>query len=91
MTDEIKLSVEAARGTQADSILRNELIQEAYKSLEDELVRTWIDSPARDTEDRERLWAAVQANRKHQNYLRSIIDNGKLAEAELASLAKRRK
>jgi len=91
MTDEIKLSVEAARGTQADSILRNELIQEAYKSLEDELVRTWIDSPARDTEGRERLWAAVQANRKHQNYLRSIIDNGKLAEAELASLAKRRK
>ncbi len=91
MTDEIKLTGDAARGMQADSLLRNDLVQEAYQALEAELVKAWIDSPARDTEGRERLWAAVQANRKHQNYLRSIIDNGKLAEAELASLAKRRK
>ena len=91
MTDEIKLTGEAARGMQAESLLNNDLIREAYEKIEADLVKGWIDSPARDTEGRERLWAAVQANRKHRAYLMNVIDDGKVAAEELSRLAKTRK
>jgi hypothetical protein len=87
MIDEDKLSQDRAKALRAQSLLENELLIEAYAKLEAELVSAWIATPPRDTDGRERCWAAVQANRKHREYLQSIVNNGKLAAAELKKLA----
>ena len=87
MIDEDKLSQARAKAQRAQNLLDNELLKEAYAKLEAELVDAWIKTPPRDTDGRERCWAAVQANRKHRDYLESVVNDGKLASAELKKLA----
>jgi hypothetical protein len=87
MIDEDKLSQDRAKALRAQSLLENELLIEAYAKLEAELVSAWIATPLRDTDGRERCWAAVQANRKHKDYLQQIVTNGKFAADQLKALA----
>jgi hypothetical protein len=85
MTD--RLEQASARAARAQALLSHELLIEAYDKIEADLVAAWISTPARDTDGRERCWAAVQANRKHKAYLESVLNDGKLAAAELKQLA----
>ena len=87
MSDEFKLQQDASRAARADGLLKNELLAEAYDKLEADLIAAWIASNPRDTDGRERCFHAVHANRKHKEYLVSIVNNGKLAAAELKQLA----
>lgn len=84
--DEDKLSQAAARAARAQSLLDSELLNEAYDKIEADLIAAWASAPARDTDGRERCWAAVQANRNHKGYLQAVVNNGKLAAAELKLL-----
>lgn len=86
MADEFKLQQDASRATRAKTLLENELLAEAYNKIEADLIAAWIASLPRDTDGRERCWNAVQANRKHREYLVSVLNNGKLAAAELKQL-----
>lgn len=87
MIDQDELSRVATKAMRAQNLLDNELLVEAYDKIEAELVAAWIGALPRDTEGRERCWAAVQANRKHREYLVSVVNNGKLAARELKDLA----
>ena len=82
-----ELSEIAAKANRAQLLLDNDLYKEAHAELEKQLIDAWIKTPPRDSDGRERCWAAVQANRKHRDYLQSIVNNGKLAAAELKALA----
>lgn len=87
MSDEFKLSRDAAKAARAQNLLENELLNEAYEKIEAALILAWTRTPPRDTDGRERCWAAVQANRNHKEYLHSVVNDGKMAAAELKRLA----
>ncbi len=87
MNDESKLTAAAARGARAETLLRNELLQEAFAALEARYVEEWRVTQFRDTDARERLWQAVNIVRKVKDHLGAILANGKLAQRELDEIA----
>jgi hypothetical protein len=87
LTDEHKLIRDNSRALGAQALLDNDLFKEAIAEREKQLIEAWVATPARDTEARESLWHGVQANRKHMEYFQSLVNDGKLASAELKTLA----
>lgn len=83
MIDELKLAKDKERGTRAEMLLRDDLLKEAFETLEKTYISEWAMTQFRDVEARERLWAAVNINRKYQDHLRSALANGKLAQKQL--------
>ncbi len=83
---EVQLIKDRTRGTRAKAILEDDLFKEAIQATEKALIEFWLSTPAKDTDARERIWQAVQTNRKYPNFLLSVMNNGKVAEAELKQL-----
>ena len=90
MTDD-KLNEAIGRGARAERLVNDDLLQEAFDSLERDYVRGWRDTGARDTDARERLWQAVNVLRKVKDHLAKIVADGKLAQREVDELALKRK
>ena len=88
MTDEIKLNADIARAAQAEALLRNELLRDAFAGLEMQFMDAWRLTQVRDTDARERLWQAVNVVGKVQEALRVHVNNGKLAQRQLDAIAK---
>ena len=88
MTDEIKLNQDIARAVQAEALLRNGLLQDAFTGLEMQFMDAWRLTQVRDTDARERLWQAVNVVGKVQDALRVHVNNGKLAQRQLDAIAK---
>lgn len=86
MTDEHKLIRDSARASQAQAILDNELIKEAFNELESAYIATWRASKIDDAVGREKLFLAINVVGKVRDHLQAIVMNGKLAERELAEL-----
>ena len=91
MADELALNRAAERAARADALLRDELLQEAFATLERDYVKAWRETAARDTDARERLWQAVQLVAKVRDHLGSVVAGGNLARRELADLAQRKR
>jgi hypothetical protein len=77
-----------ARGAQAEALLANELLVEAFNTLDAEYNAAWRNSGARDTEGRERLWQAIQILSKVQLHLKFVIEDGKIAKRQLEEIEK---
>jgi hypothetical protein len=90
-TDEIALNRAAERAARAEALLRDELLLEAFDTLDQEYVKAWRATAARDNDARERLWQAVQIVAKVRDHLGSVLSSGKLAQRELNDLAERKK
>ena len=88
MTDEISLTKATQKAAQAQRLLTDPLYVESFNALEAQLIQAWIASDPRDTEGRERCFQAVHANRKQRDYFASIMDGGKMAQAQLDDLAR---
>ena len=86
-----KLEAAITRGARAKELLTNELLQEAFTRLEADYILAWRQTPARDTDARERLWQAVNIVGKVKDNLTTILSNGKLAQRELDDLIGRDK
>jgi hypothetical protein len=71
------------RAQQAQSIVNNELFQEAIITIERDLVAAWKITPLRNTEDRERIWQGVQLISKMSDFFLSAMSDGKLAQKQL--------
>jgi hypothetical protein len=87
MSDEIALNRAAERAARADALLRDELLTEAFQTLDRDYMTAWRLTGPRDTEARERLWQAVQIVGKVRDHLTNVVNGGKLAHRELAELA----
>ena len=70
-------------GNRAKEVLENEVFIQVWADVEQELTRAWQDSPARDTEGREKIFLTLQMLRKLKGAIQSTLETGKLAEAEL--------
>lgn len=78
-----KLNEDRDRGGQAERLLRDPLLVEAFDHLETEFMQAWRQSAIADTEARERIYNLVQALEGVKAHLRSVVDTGKMAQATL--------
>ena len=87
MIDEDELSRAAAKGNRARNLLDNDLLTEAFKGLEDSYTAAWRATTIDDVSAREKLFLAINIVGKVRDHLTSVVNNGKLAAAELKELA----
>lgn len=87
MSDEVKLTQAAVRGTQAEALLRQEILTDAFKALEDAYTLAWRSTLIEDVSGREKLFLAINIVGKVRDHISAVVTNGKLAQAELAELA----
>ncbi len=88
MTDESRLAAASARALQAQELLDNELLTDAFKTLEDSYASAWRSTAIDDVQGREKLFLAINVVGKVRDHLNAILANGRLAQAELAELAR---
>lgn len=86
MSDD-KLLKATSRALRAQQIMDDELITEAFKGLEDAYTAAWRATTIDDVSAREKLFLAINVVGKVRDHLQSIVTNGRLAQAELKSLA----
>ena len=79
------------RGAKAEALLRNELLQEAFDYLESEFVSAWKQSAVHDSQAHERLYLLCQNLSAVKGYLKSAVEDGKLAQTALEGLKSNRK
>lgn len=79
---------EVSRASQAKDILESAVFKEAVEEIGEALRDARINSPIKDTELRERLWAQEVALESILMKLRTVIETGQLAEKTLADKAR---
>jgi hypothetical protein len=87
MSDESKLREMSAKAMRAQNLLDDDLMTEAFKSLEDSYTAAWRATTIDDVGGREKLFLAINIVGKVRDHLTAIVANGKLAQAELKELA----
>lgn len=87
MIDEHKLLRENSRAVEAQALLDNALFNDALATLEAEYIKAWKATLLRDTDGRERVWQAVQIVGKIKDHIVAVLNDGKLAAAQLKELA----
>lgn len=85
---EEKLHKDAARAAQAQHLLNDDILTEAFSTLEAAYIERWRETHIDDDKGREKLFVAVNVIGKVKDHLTSVVSNGALARAELDNLAK---
>ena len=85
---EEKLHKDAARAAQAQHLLSDDILQEAFTTLETAYVERWRATHIDDDKGREKLFVAVNVIGKVKDHLASVVSNGAVAKAEIDNLAK---
>ena len=68
-------------------IVDDPLLTGAFDALELRFLRDWRDTHPTDTAGREALWFRIQAVRDVRAVLRTVLDDGDMAKAELAEIS----
>jgi hypothetical protein len=87
MSDEAELDRAAARAVRAEALLDDELLSEAFDTLEGNYIAAWRATTVEDAAGREKLFLAINIVGKVRDHLAGVVANGKLARAELKELA----
>jgi hypothetical protein len=87
MVDESMLERDAAKAMRAQALLDDELLSEAFETLETSYMSAWRGTVIDDVAGREKLVLAINIVGKVRDHLASVIANGKLAQVELTELA----
>lgn len=86
MSDEIALQKAVNRAQAARSLLESDLLNEAFKGLEDAYTAAWRGTTIDDVSGREKLFLAINVIGKVRDHLTSAVSNGSIAEAEIRAL-----
>ncbi len=85
MSDD-KLHNEITRANRAKELLNDELLVNAFKTLEDAYISMWRSTSPDQGDAREKLYLAINVIGKFRDHLTAIISNGTIATAELNKL-----
>jgi hypothetical protein len=88
VTDENKLIRDNGRALRAQSLLENEMLTEAFKTLEDGYMTAWRATFIDDISSREKLFLAINVVGKVRDHLTKVVTHGKIAQAELDEIAR---
>lgn len=81
-----KAAEDVRRAAQAKELAEHPMLREALAELENEYMRAWVESDARDTAGRERLYTAVRVVQEFRRHLRIVIDSGRIGREHLTKL-----
>ena len=81
MADELKLNRAKERGAQAEMLLRNEMLAEAFKQLESQYLAAWGATHAHEVETRENLWRATQILGDVRRHLIKVVNDSTVQQA----------
>lgn len=70
-------------GSRAKEVLDNEVFQQVFADIEQELTQAWMNSPQRDVEGREKLFTSITMLKKVKACLIGSMETGMLASKEL--------
>jgi hypothetical protein len=87
---EMQLLKEMDRGQQALDLISHPLMAEAFESIRQSYLTQWENSPARDTEGREKIWTYLKQLDALKAHLTTVMQTGKMAQ-EQRSLMERMK
>lgn len=88
--NELKLGEQIHRKTMADDVVNNPVYQEAITAMKGELYAAFAKTGWKDSAERDEIWRKQQAINWFENYLRQVMDTGRLAEHTIASRIKQR-
>lgn len=80
---------EAIRADRAKELLENPLVIEAFAFIEAEITEKLMNSPARDTEGREKLYLMNQLLKRVKKHFESTVNTGYLAKRTIADRLKK--
>ena len=80
---------ESIRADRAKELLENPLVIEAFETIEFEITKALMDSPARDTEGREKLYLMNQLLKRVKKHFESTVNTGYLAKRTIADRLKK--
>lgn len=79
----MELEERIQRGIRAQEVLKNDLYIEAYAQLKTEINLQWQQSPARDSDGREKLYLMTGLIDKLQSIMQTVMETGILAQKDL--------
>jgi hypothetical protein len=85
MTED-KLRDATVRANRAKSLLDDDLLKEAFDVTTRSYLDAWMATGLSEQDKRERLWHAVQTVAKVRAHLVTVLNGGKLAQAEIDML-----
>ena len=83
MADEGRVRDEMNRGSKAAEVLRNPVFDEAFSILQKRYIQAWVDTPADQIEERERLYQSVHVLQDIYDQLEAVMTTGAMASEEL--------
>lgn len=81
------LDEEQRRGHEAEMLLENPLLVEAFKVIEAELKNKWAESGSSEQESRERIWLMLKLLDRVKFQVETVVQTGQLAKFTLAQKA----
>lgn len=82
MTD--KLEMEIVRGADAEQLLANPLLREAFELIEQDLIEKWQTSSLQDEKGREKLYLSQIMLARIVKQIELVVQTGQVAKATLA-------
>ena len=79
----MKIEERIYNGDRAREVLENEVFTAALADIKQEVIGQWQQSPARDSEGREKLWNLLKMAEKLEAMLITTMETGKLAKLDL--------
>ena len=86
--DQNKLASEVSRGEKAKLLLDEPIIKEAFETLKEEFQAAILATKHDEDPARRTLWQAYHVTDKVENHLRTVMETGKLAAAQINQLKK---
>lgn len=83
MTDEIGLQRKISRGQKAKALIEDEVLNEAFNTLEKSYLDFWRTTDVKDFRAREAIFIAVNQVEKLKSHLHAVLSDGKIADIEL--------
>ena len=68
------------REEHAQRLLNDELLQEAFDVLREDLMNRWTHSGSTDSEARESIWLAIRLLERIDGHIKSIVETGHMAK-----------
>lgn len=88
--NDLALDSQIRRKAMAEDVANNPVYLEAITAMKGELYAAFAKTGWKDSAERDEIWRKQQAVDWFENYLRQVMDTGRLAEHTLASRVKKK-
>lgn len=88
MMDELKLRKQTERADHAKRVMEDEIVVEALNVIRSNLHAIWESSKHEEEKQREEAWKMLKVVNEFERYFLKVMEDGKIAQAELSLLDK---